>query len=514
MAEINGKIVFLANTTTEGIEPWATDGSDAGTFLLKDIMIGTGSSTPVIADFFKFIRLNNSLVFRSNSANSGYELWVTDGTVAGTQISYDVLAGPVGGIGIYQKVNSNVFAGCSNGSAAGICVYDGQAGVAPLLLSTGGTASGEAAGDGKLFFKSFNAGNYTYWVSDGTQLGTYDIGIPASNGEFFYYYDGYAYFITTSGANSFINRTDGTLGGTSIVADSLYVPYVGSVQTLQRRAIGYKGKLIVLGDRNNDWNFEPYVIDGSSTIGVMLEINPDNSTPSPQNQDKRSSYPAWFCEYRDRVYFAAQSSETDREVWVTDGTTAGTDRLLDVFPGTAGSDPAEVQAIGTGLFFVATDSAHGRELWASDGTAAGTRCIDLRPGPESSNIRNIFSTGTELYFFAELDTALGMELYRMPIPVVDTTVSVADIGLSAPVRVWPNPATHALTVQVSQAGGNGLAGAKLYDLQGRRVAEVSGDRNTFELTLDVSSLAPGIYVAETLLADGTAHRHKVVVGGR
>jgi len=37
-----------------------------------------------------------------------------------------------------------------------------------------------------------------------------------------------------------------------------------------------------------------------------------------------------------------------------------------------GSDPSEITAVGTQVFFAATTAAHGRELWVTDGTAAGT----------------------------------------------------------------------------------------------------------------------------------------------
>ena len=44
---------------------------------------------------------------------------------------------------------------------------------------------------------------------------------------------------------------------------------------------------------------------------------------------------------------------------------------------------------GFGLYFVATNGIHGRELWVTDGTPAGTRLAhDLVPGPGSPVIRN------------------------------------------------------------------------------------------------------------------------------
>jgi ELWxxDGT repeat protein len=82
-----------------------------------------------------------------------------------------------------------------------------------------------------------------------------------------------------------------------------------------------------------------------------------------------------------------------RELWrIADGTPAGTRRVADVAPGSAGSNPSAVvplaQAGGASpplLLFAATLHPFGRELFASDGTASGTRLLqDVLPGAASS----------------------------------------------------------------------------------------------------------------------------------
>ena len=44
--EINGKVLFSARSDAHGRELWSTNGTVAGTALLKDIRAGTGSSSP------------------------------------------------------------------------------------------------------------------------------------------------------------------------------------------------------------------------------------------------------------------------------------------------------------------------------------------------------------------------------------------------------------------------------------------------------------------------------------
>jgi ELWxxDGT repeat protein len=56
-----------------------------------------------------------------------------------------------------------------------------------------------------------------------------------------------------------------------------------------------------------------------------------------------------------------------RELWKSDGTTAGTQLVKDIEPGRYGSDPRTLTAVGDVLFF-----SRGDELWKSDGSEAGT----------------------------------------------------------------------------------------------------------------------------------------------
>ena len=60
------------------------------------------------------------------------------------------------------------------------------------------------------------------------------------------------------------------------------------------------------------------------------------------------------------------------QVWRSDGTSPGTSLVADLEPGTQGSSPGPLSWTGSVLLFPASTSAAGTELWISDGTAAGT----------------------------------------------------------------------------------------------------------------------------------------------
>lgn len=84
------------------------------------------------------------------------------------------------------------------------------------------------------------------------------------------------------------------------------------------------------------------------------------------------------------AYRAATESEGS-ELWFTDGTIAGTRRVLDIYPGIQGSNPSFYAANEEAVWFRADSPTAGPELWLSDGTPEGTRLVvDSQPGPRGS----------------------------------------------------------------------------------------------------------------------------------
>ncbi|MFM2093971.1 MAG: hypothetical protein RIS70_1095 [Planctomycetota bacterium] len=82
------------------------------------------------------------------------------------------------------------------------------------------------------------------------------------------------------------------------------------------------------------------------------------------------------------------------------------------------SRPARMSANGKSeTAFWGKNLAFGDEIWITDGTVAGTRRVtDINPGPASSrraqDYSNIYEIGGNLYFMAENDTESGLWEYQ------------------------------------------------------------------------------------------------------
>src|SRR5207249_11998666 len=89
------------------------------------------------------------------------------------------------------------------------------------------------------------------------------------------------------------------------------------------------------------------------------------------------------------LYFVGYDAVHGKELWVSDGTVAGTHLLVDINPGPADSFHAVIEtldAVGGFLCFAADDGSHGIEPWRTDGTSLGTTLLsDVSPGPASSS---------------------------------------------------------------------------------------------------------------------------------
>lgn len=131
-------------------------------------------------------------------------------------------------------------------------------------------------------------------------------------------------------------------------------------------------------------------------------------------------------------YFAASDGPggtTGRELWRTDGTSAGTTLVKDIRPGAADSSPAHLTAAGTNLFFVADDGVQGFQLWKSDGTTAGTaRVTDIAAAGQSGFLWTLRGAGNSVYFQARIATPVSTNGFFKSDGTAAGTVQLAGPG--------------------------------------------------------------------------------------
>lgn len=182
----------------------------------------------------------------------------------------------------------------------------------------------------------------------------------------------------------------------------------GSANSTPTLFTEYNGKLYfrASGGTANGWT-ELWVTDGTEEGTMLLK----DIYPGAGN----SSLPGDFTVYNGKMYFSATVGVVDggsgKELWVTDGTTAGTQLFKDIRPGGGSSNPDYFIVFNDKLYFSAIDGTHGAELWVSDGTEEGTQLLkDINVGSVGSTLRNPIVYNGKLYFGA-IDGTNGRELW-------------------------------------------------------------------------------------------------------
>ena len=236
--------MFAAATSLGSIQLWTTNGTTAGTTLVKDIPPTAYATLNGIAPLG-----NGRTTFDIGNGSTATGLWSTDGTTAGT-VQLQALVAGVFALGNGEAVTVTTDGG--TGSLLG--VTDGTAGGTMSLgkdfvRGPQGTTivNVKAIGGGKaLFAASDGAAGAELWVTDGTAAGTVKlvqgpaVGIADTNGfdpsSFNLIGNGRAVFVANDGSSkSALWVSDGTVAGTMLLAETASTSsntYIDTVQVL------------------------------------------------------------------------------------------------------------------------------------------------------------------------------------------------------------------------------------------------------------------------------------------
>lgn len=103
---------------------------------------------------------------------------------------------------------------------------------------------------------------------------------------------------------------------------------------------------------------------------------------------------------QDKLFFAADSVDAGRELWVFEESTSQIRPFHDIRSGQSGSNPSELTVAGDDLFFVANDGSHGYEIWRTNSEEEQCSLMkDIFPDA-SSGPRYLTNVNGALFFLA------------------------------------------------------------------------------------------------------------------
>lgn len=319
---MNNKLYFQAEDNVAGRELWVTDGTTAGTQLVKDILPGS-FGTFDNASGQQMAAANGSLFFRAWEAGTGNELWKSDGTAAGTVMVKDLVPGVTGCYPEWLTSFNGKAYFTADDRTTGIELYvsDGTANGTHIVRDINTTPNRGSIptemremGTNLYFFAITPATGRELWKTDGTSNGTVlvkDIlpgaaaGVPglANYNQTLTPFRGYLYFQAADGTGfEVLYRTDGTAAGT--------LPFGPPVRLTE--PIGLTVTNNTLFFRAYDWSrvpaigVEPWKSDGTVAGTVSLgDLNPGSDDSGANG----------FTFYNGAVIFSANDNVHGQELW-------------------------------------------------------------------------------------------------------------------------------------------------------------------------------------------------------
>lgn len=456
----NGKLYFTAENSTTGREICSTDGTIAGTSVLKDIYPGTNPSIDSQFDPH-FTVFNNKLFFVANDGTNGFELWSTDGTTTGTSLFKNIRVteseispynqGAFKNISLYSlspfKVSNNKMYFAANSD------FTNQYGTTFRLFETDGTPNGTTQIDMPIPVNSGTTANFIQGIYGLTVVNT-DLIVFGST------------FVTSAGGS-----------GTSVQSGIFKVDNTNQVTQLGT-IIAFSGDSGSGSDTEQGsmklFNGEYYFIANGLPAGSNLELWKMNPTTF---QFTQVSNPAALS----YIYFNDNN---------------GYSKLL------------LAQVWNSKLYFVKATGSNGA-IFATDGTLAGTTEVSKGAVNQqaTSSILTVLKTSPThfgsftngLYFGGSYTAGTPSSLQRF----YDANLSTQTY-LSNNFIVYPNPTSNVINFNSELI----ITSISIFDILGKEILYKNGNSNNE--TIDISNLNSGIYFTKLFFENGTTATQKII----
>ncbi len=377
-----GNFVFFAATdAVHGRELWKCDLTTLATSLVKDIRATSASSSP-----HSLAECNGKLLFICDADNStvyGDELWVSDGTDAGTVLLKDIVPG---------KYDSGVTGAIT--TVAGIAYFDANA---------------------------FSGSGSVPWRSDGTADGTYQLVNPGTSSSYpgaFTRYNGATYFFmrtANSGGDYSLWRSTET---SAEVVKEKVADRLPDVVVIANNLMFFRGYDSANGE-------EVWKSDGTTDGTVRVtDVGPGTA----YGLDGYYGKPSEIVAMGNYVYFVGNDGATGKQLYRTNGTTTNRVALISNVTTSSKPDPTGLIVFNNTLFFRMVRDGYGLEWFTSDGTSVSAApAIDLWPGTSSGIDTYLYVySGEQIVignslFFVGRDPSVRQELWRIGPPLTITT---------------------------------------------------------------------------------------------
>ncbi|MCH9649735.1 MAG: hypothetical protein K0U98_15960 [Deltaproteobacteria bacterium] len=393
LTRFGNQALFSAWHPTAGVELWSTDGTRAETRLLKDLCPGECESSPDSPT-----KLDEDFIFFARDPQDRLVLWRTDGSAAGTETVLTVPDKVEVRSEMARLGNRYFFRGFepvhgfepwfTNGTGTGtrllLDIGTGDSGSGPKSLTplAGGTTFAASS-----VFQPGGPLEQNLWFSQGGEENTIQLtrfpgNRPLSN-------------LTTIGGLSFFNReaggeeqqlwrSDGTTEGTFALRLFQAPTNSSGLRISEVFALGGRPHFLV----KSFFDAGLWETDGTEA-GTRRVINFDDLGILGFNRH----WPAG-----DQLFFTASTDDSGNSFFATDGTANGTSRIgfADGFPLPFGFVP-----LGEETFIMAGEGCREAFLLASDGTPQGGRVVGGLPSLGCHNqTGDMVTFGGRLYFIA------------------------------------------------------------------------------------------------------------------